>query len=53
MVITPRIQSEIAAYLSAFIIVFAALSRYGRQVVKWLLINLYDFFIVRDPVNYK
>ncbi len=53
MVVTPRIQSEIAAYLSAFILVLAVLARYGRQMVKWLLVTLYDFFILRNPVNYK
>lgn len=47
-----RIQPDTVAYLFTVLMLLAALGRYGRQAIEWLLMSFYDFFIRRNPVKW-
>lgn len=51
MVTTVQSQSEILIYIFVILVIFILSGCYGRQVMKWLLTRLYDFFIQNNPMK--
>lgn len=51
MVTDQKIQSEILAYFLTITLVFTLAARYGRQVMAWVLMKLYDFFIMNNQMR--
>lgn len=43
MIINQQIQSEVLAYLLTGLLLFTIMIKYGRQVMLWMLMKLYDF----------
>jgi Zn-dependent protease len=51
MQLTEKNQTEIYAYWFAAFILIAVLGSYGMQVIEWVLMKLYEFFIQKTPVK--
>lgn len=41
-------QPEVVAGLLTIFFLFVILIRYGKQVIEWALMNLYEFFILKN-----
>ncbi len=50
MQITNTIKLLNTAYWFAFLIIFIFLGFYGKELIEWILIKLYEIFIQKDPV---
>lgn len=42
---------EIIAYGLAVMVMIFLLLRYGRQVIKWVLMKMHELFIQNNPVS--
>ncbi len=51
MLLLQKNETEIYAYWFAAFIIIAALGSYGRQVIEWVLLKLYEFFIQRTSIK--
>lgn len=51
MIIPEKNQPEFVACLLTATLVFAVLARYGKHVIEWILMKLYELFIQKNPVN--
>jgi hypothetical protein len=51
MAYPPKNGSELIACLVTALLVFTILSRYGKQVMEWILMKLYEFFIQKNPMD--
>lgn len=45
MPIANKIRPLIAAYWFAFLLLFIILGLYGREVIEWVLLKLYEIFV--------
>ncbi len=50
MQITNNIKPPVTAYWFAFLLLFIFLGFYGKELIEWILIKLYEIFIQKDPV---
>ena len=46
MINTHKVHSEMIAYWGTVLMAVAVAARYGRLAIEWLLMKLYDFFII-------
>jgi hypothetical protein len=44
-------QSELAAYLLTIMLVLAIIGRYGKQVIQWGMMKLYEILIQKKMMN--
>ncbi len=51
MITIDKINTDVAAYWFALILLFIALGIYGRPAIEWLLMKMYTFFIQKTPLN--
>lgn len=51
MITIDKINTYLAAYWFALILLFIALGIYGRPAIEWLLMKMYTFFIQKTPLN--
>lgn len=45
MATTNKIELRVIAYWFAFLLLFVVLGQYGRDVIEWVLIKLYEILI--------
>jgi hypothetical protein len=53
MIAIQKTQPDAIAYIMAVAILFILLGRYSRQAMEWLLMKLYEFFVLRGPIAIK
>jgi hypothetical protein len=51
MITVGKTHPEIFTYFFAAIVLITLLGGYGRQVIEWILLKLYEFFIQNNPIK--